>query len=73
MKIDIKLKIKQNPNNSKFLKENSYWYKYLNRNQIYYRDFENAMKVRYKLTPEDRMSKMREGIDTLSKIIDILS
>ena len=31
------------------------------------------MKVRYKLTPEDRMSKMREGIDTLSKIIDILS
>ncbi len=73
MKIDIKLKIKQNPNNSKFLKENSYWYKYLNRNQSYYRDFENAMKVRYKLTPEDRMSKMREGIDTLSKIIDILS
>ena len=73
MKIDVKLKIKQNPNNSKFLKENSYWYKYLNRNQSYYRDFENAMKVRYKLTPEDRMSKMREGIDTLSKIIDILS
>lgn len=73
MKIDVKLKIKQNPNNSKFLKENSYWYKYLNRNQSYYIDFENAMKVRYKLTPEDRMSKMREGIDTLTKIIDILS
>ena len=73
MKIDVKLKIKQNPNNSKFWKENSYWYKYINRNQRYYIDFENAMKVRYKLTPEDRMSKMREGIDTLSKIIDILS
>lgn len=73
MQINVKLKIKQNPNNTKFLKENSYWYKYLNRNQTYYRDFENAMKTKYKLTPEDRMNKMRESIDTLSKIIDILS
>ena len=73
MQIETKLRIKNNPNNSRFLKENSYWYKYLNRNKFYIKNFEESMKQKYKLTPQDRMEKMAEGIDTLSKIIDILT
>ena len=72
MHIDIQYRIANNPNYKRFLEENSYWYKYLNRNRLYFKDFDNSMKKQYKLTTEDRIDKMREGIDTISKIMEIL-
>ena len=73
MHIDIQYRIANNHNYKRFLEENSYWYKYLNRNRLYFKDFDNSMKKQYKLTTEDRIDKMREGIDTISKIMEILS
>ena len=73
MHIDIQYRIANNPNYKRFLEENSYLYKYLNRNRLYFKDFDNSMKKQYKLTTEDRIDKMREGIDTISKIMEILS
>ena len=54
MQIDIKIAIEQNPNLKRYLKENSYWYNYLNRNPIYLKAMEEEMKKKYKLTPEDK-------------------
>lgn len=73
MNIETQLRIKNNPNNTKFLRENSYWYKYLNRSKYYIKDFENAMKEKYKLTTKDKMEKMVDSLDTISKVLDILS
>ena len=56
-----------------YLRVNSYWYKYLNRSGINLKPFEEEMKRSYKLTSEDRMKKMADGINSLSKIMDILS
>ena len=50
MQIDIKIAIEQNPNLKRYLKENSYWYNYLNRNPIYLKAMEEKMKKKYKLT-----------------------
>lgn len=73
MNINTQYKIKGNLNNLRYLREKSYWYKYLNRSYEYLKYFEDEMKKTYKLTPEDRMKKMADGIDSLSKIMDILS
>ncbi len=73
MNIETQLRIKNNPNNTKFLRENSYWYKYLNRSRYYIKDFENAMKEKYKLTTKDKMEKIVDSLDTISKVLDILS
>jgi len=73
MDINTQYKIKSNLNNLRYLRENSYWYKYLNRSGLNLKPFEEEMKKSYKLTSEDRMKKMADGINSLSKIMDILS
>jgi len=73
MDINTQYKIKSNLNNLRYLREKSYWYKYLNRSGINLKPFEDEMKRSYKLTSEDRMKKMADGINSLSKIMDILS
>ena len=72
MSIELQYKLKENPNLLKYLRENSNWYKLLNRNKTYFKNFEEEMKKEYKLTPEDRINKMANSIDMLSKFIDIL-
>ena len=73
MEIETQIRIKSNPIFEKFLRENSYWYKYLNRNKTYFKNFEEDLKKKYKLTAEDKMNDMREKIESLSKIMDILN
>ena len=36
MNVDIQYRLKSNPNDIKYLREKSYWYKFLNRNKNFY-------------------------------------
>lgn len=62
-----------NPNSIRFLRENSYFYKYINRDSKYLVYLEREMKVKYKLTVKDRIDRFTEGIDKVSQIMDIFS
>ena len=62
--------MKSNANYTKFLRENSHWYKLLNRDDDYFKQFENEMKTAYRLRPTDRINKV---IDTFDMIQTILS
>lgn len=73
MNLDIQYKVKSNLNYIKFLRENSSWYKYLNRNPIYFNDFEKEMKIRYKMTPKDKLDRFSKNMDKVLQIIDIFS
>ena len=73
MHLDSQTRIKNNPNNLRFLKENSYFYKYLNRNKLFIKEFEDQMKKAYKLTTQDRINKLSSGLDTVSKVLDVLN
>ena len=72
MNLNLQYKIKQDPRQLRFLRENSYWYKYLNRSEAYYKDFINDMKDKYKLKPTDRLNKMMENIEMFSTFLDVL-
>ena len=73
MRIETLIKLRSDINNINYLRENSYWYKYLNRSDSYFKEFEDEMKERYKITPEERLKKMKDAVESVSKIIDILN
>ena len=72
MHLDILMKIKENPIELKFLREHSYWYKYLNRDSKYYKEFIDDMKKTYKLTPTDKINKIINDIDAFKNLLDVL-
>lgn len=72
MSIETQIKLKSNVNYLKFLKENSHWYKYLNRNNNYFKDFENEMKIIYKLRPADRISQAIDAFDMIQTVLTTL-
>jgi len=69
MSLDLQFKIKNNPNYTRYLKENSYWYKYLNRSDEYFKSFEEKVKVAYKLRPVDKISRAIDTFDMLQTLL----
>ena len=72
MNLNLQYKIYQDPKQHQFLRENSYWYKYLNRSESYYKDFIKDMKDKYKLKPTDRINKMVDSINMINSFLDVL-
>ena len=72
MNLNLQYRINQDPRQHQFLRENSYWYKYLNRSELYYKDFINDMKDKYKLTGADKINKMIDNIEMFRTFLDVL-
>lgn len=72
MDVRTQIIIRSNPNIYRFLREESYWYKYLNRNPESIKDLEKTMKNKYKLTTQDRLEKMGNSISLLHSFMDVL-
>lgn len=72
MTLNLQFKIKNNPNYIKYLHDNSYWYKLLNRNPSYFQQFENDVKVAYKLRASDKLEKTMETIELLQGLFSTL-
>ena len=72
MSIDLQYKIKNNLMFQKFLRENSIWYKYLNRNPLSFNDFISDMKDKYELKPSDRLNKVLNNISLIQNFLDVL-
>ena len=60
MNLDIQFKINSNPYLKNYLRENSHWYKILNRSPERFNDFILEMKERYKLRLTDKVSDVLE-------------
>ena len=72
MSIDLQYRILSDKNLSNFLKDYSYWYKYLNRSDEYFSDFVYDMKDKYKLKASDKFNKMLDNINMLQTFLDVL-
>ena len=69
MTLDIQFKLKSNQNYIRYLRENSYWYKTLNRHPESFKIFEEEVKKNYGLRPTDRIEKAIETFSLLQNII----
>ena len=64
--------IKNNPLIYNYLRENSTWYKELNRGNDVLKLIEEEAKKYYKQTPEDKIEKISKNIELISSFIDVL-
>lgn len=72
MDIKTQIIVRSNPNIYRFLREESYWYKYLNRDPNSIKDLEKAMKNKYKLTTEDKLEKINQSMSLIHSFMDVL-
>lgn len=72
MNLDTQFKLKNNPLYIKYLRENSHWYKMLNREPNSFKLFEEELKVNYKLRPSDRLSQALDYIEMFETIMSTL-
>ena len=70
MRYEIKEKIYNDPNLLRYLRENSYWYKNLNRG-VSLDIMINEMKERYGLRFKDKVDKVRTGADLIKAFMDV--
>lgn len=70
MILDVQFKLKSNPLFIKYLHENSYWYKMLNRDPEMFNSFVEEVKKNYKLRTSDRIN---EALNTFEMITNIFS
>lgn len=72
MNISVQLQIRNNPNYQRFLRENSQWYKILNRNPEYFNNFIEEMKKKYRLTTTDKINNVIEKFQLIRKFMNII-
>ncbi len=73
MRFDIQLKLKENPLYIKFIRENSYWYKTLNRNPDMFNNMVSEMKEKYKIRTTDKINNIVDGVDLITKFLKVTS
>ena len=64
--------IKNKKNFYKYLMENSFWIKDLNRDGVNFNKFAEYVKEKYRLRVSDKVSDAIDNVDLLSSVIDAL-
>lgn len=72
MELDIMYKIKQDKKHYDFLRNNSYWYKYLNRSKDNYKLFLEAYKKYNRNMTTNKVNDTINTIDTVNNILKII-
>lgn len=72
MTYSLQNRINADINLKRFLRENSYWYKILNRNENAFLEFVQDMKVKYKLTTSDKINRTIDNIGMLQSFLEVL-
>ncbi|MGI6324512.1 MAG: YlbE-like family protein [Bacilli bacterium] len=73
MQLGLQFKIRANPTYQRFLRENSHWYKILNRHPELFNHFISEMKNQYRLTTADKLTDILDKIRLIQSFIRILN
>ncbi|HHT38366.1 MAG TPA: hypothetical protein GXZ95_02990 [Mollicutes bacterium] len=72
MNLDVQFKLKSNSNYQRYIRENSHWYKELNRNPERFNDFVSEMKERYRLRPTDKIVDIASKLELVKTFLSVL-
>lgn len=70
MRYDVRMKLYSDPNNIKYIRENSYWYKKLNRGEPIEKMIEE-MKEKYSIRLKDKVDKIGTGLDLINAFMNV--
>ena len=71
--MDLSVQFKLNENNllHRYIRENSYWYKILNRNPSLISNITDEMKDKYKLHTSDKIEEIGNKISMIESILKV--
>ena len=72
MQVETQIKIKSNSNLYRYLRENSYWYKMLNRDSSAVFALEEEMKEKYKMTAADKIENIAHTVSLLKTFLEVM-
>lgn len=72
MNLDTQFKIKSNPLLQRYIRENSYWYKLLNRDPSLINKMINNMKIDYKMTFEDKIDDLNNKMNLIKMFMETM-
>lgn len=72
MNIEVQQKIFSNELLHRYLRENSHWYKILNRHPEFINDMIQEMKDNYKLNTGDKIERLGERLSMVESILKVL-
>jgi len=72
MQLRDQIAFKQDEKNYMYLKNNSYFFKELNRGIIDYKKFDSEMKIKYKERTTDKLNSVMDNIDLISSVLNVL-
>lgn len=72
MTLETQFRLKSNPNYIRYIRENSYWYKTLNRNPDTFSLFEQEVKEKYGLRPSDKINRALQTFELLQNVLSSL-
>lgn len=73
MRVETQIQVRNNPYLYQYLRDNSSWYKRLNRDHNSIKEMETEMKKAYKLNLTDRIDNISQKIEMVRTFIDILN
>lgn len=71
MEFITQMKLREDPLYIKFIRENSEWYKILNRNPEMFSKMVSEMKEKYKLRTTDKINNIVDSVDLITKFIQV--
>lgn len=71
MRFEVQLKLRENPLYAKYIRENSHWYKVLNRNPELFNQMIDEMKEKYKIRVTDKINNVVDSVDLITKFIKV--
>ena len=72
MQVETKLKIRENYYLYQYLREDSSWYKYLNRDPLIIKNMEDVAKKYYKLRGVDKLENVMDTINLVETFLEVL-
>ncbi len=72
MNLDTQFKIKSNPLLQRYIRENSYWYKLLNRDPSLINKMIDNMKIDYKMTFEDKIDDLNNKMNLIKMFMETM-
>lgn len=68
----LQMSFRENPKMFELLKQNSYYFKGLNRGVVDYKKFVSDMKVKYKERPKDKLESIMDNMELVSSVLNVL-
>lgn len=68
----LQMSFRENPKMFELLKQNSYYFKGLNRGVVDYKKFVSDMKVKYKERTSDKLESIMDNMELVSSVLNVL-